>query len=106
MIGGIVIETLVLEDRVWVNVQDYNKTEDRLLRDTCAVYVEKSPEARSISDGDMVWWQGGFIHWTAKDRYHRTIGKPDVKIKRLGFSGVERPVIPARPEEAATTQTP
>lgn len=84
MIGGKVIETLLYKNRIWVNTQDRN--------DTCAIYVEDTPESRSISEGDSIWWQGGYAYWTAKSREGRkSIGKPDYRLKRIGFSGVKRP---------------
>lgn len=83
MCGGKVIETIILEDSVWVNVQDK--------RDICAVYVDNTPESRSISDGDSIWWQGGYVFWTAKNKKGKTVGKVDYKLKKRGFSGVSRP---------------
>lgn len=91
MVGGKVIETLVVRDRVWINCQEYLQTEDRLLRGTCAIYVENTPQARSVSDGDIVWWQGNRAMWTAKDKAGKTVGKPDTVLMRIGFSGVSRP---------------
>lgn len=91
MVGGRVIETLVVKDRVWINVQDWDENNQRPRNDTCAVYVVNNDEARSISNGDIVWWQGGNVYWTAKDKNGKTVGKADVAIKRLGFSGVRRP---------------
>lgn len=91
MVGGKVIETIVLDDRVWVNCQEYLKTQDRLLRDTCAIYVEKTDKSRSISEGDIVWWQGDSAMWTPKNSSGETYGKTDIRLKRIGFSGVNRP---------------
>lgn len=85
MIGGTVIETIAVENRVWIN------TQERDTLTTCAIYVESTPQARAISEGDVVWWQGNYGYWTAKDRAGKTIGKPEVKLKRIGFSGVKRP---------------
>lgn len=91
MIGGKVVETKVLPEKVWINCQEYLETQDQLLDNFCAVYVENTPKARSISEGDIVWWQNDKAMWTAKDKYGKTIGKPDIILKRIGFSGVKRP---------------
>lgn len=86
MVGGTVIETLVVGDRVWIDCKESPKRST-----TCAIYVENTAEARSVSEGDIIWWQGGVAYWTAKDRHGKTVGKVEVKLKRRGFSGVKRP---------------
>lgn len=93
MIGGVVIETLVVDStRVWINTQDYNHTERRFLRGTCAIYVENTPESRAVSEGDLLWWQGGFAYWTPKRKQDgKTVGPIEVRLKRRGYSGVKRP---------------
>lgn len=92
MVGGKVIETLVVnEDKIWINCRDYDKTTGEWRRDQCAIYVENTPASRSVFEGDIIWWQGGYAYWTAKDRYGRTVGKVEIKLKRLGYSGVLRP---------------
>ena len=103
MIGGKVIETLILpeQNRVWINTRDYDKTTGEWRSDICAIYVEDSAAARSISEGDVVWWQGNCAHWTAKDRKGRTVGKADVKLVRKSYSGVKRPVV----EESSAAAT-
>jgi hypothetical protein len=85
-VGGTVIETIVTGDLVWINTKE--KPE---YRSECAIYVENTPEARSVSEGDIVWWQGQWAMWTPKDSTGRTIGPVEVKLKRRGFSGVARP---------------
>ena len=82
---GKVIETVVVKDKVWVNCRDEHGSE-------CAIYVQNTPKARSISDGDSFWWQSDRAYWTPKDRAGRLIGsKSDIILKRIGFSGVKRP---------------
>jgi hypothetical protein len=105
MVGGTVVETIIvpaqiendvdelrfgmeLEARVWVNVRDRG--------DECAVFVADSPAARSISEGDTLWWQGGEVFWTPKSRAFA-----DKPLRRIGCSGVARPTDAAR---AATTR--
>lgn len=80
-VGGKVIETIVLDDKVWVNTLDK--------RDECAIYVERTPEARTIGEGDSLWWQGDWAFWTPTNRAFE-----DHRIKRVGFSGVKRPLPP------------
>lgn len=105
MVGGIVIETLVVPAlvendvecaafgkeraaRVWVNVRDTRG------RETCAIYVEHTNESRSISIGDRVWWQGGFAFWTP-----RHLAFHDKPLRRLGCSGVTRPRLTKEPPQ-------
>ena len=85
-VGGKVVETIDAGDRVWVNTKERGSGSQ-----TCAVYVERNPLSLTISPGDSLWWQSGNCYWTAKDRTGKTVGKPDTKIKRIGFSGVSRP---------------
>ncbi len=91
MVGGKVIETVVINDRVWINCQEYLETKKKLLPYTCAIMVENTPKSRSVSEGDIVWWQGSRAMWTAKDKSGQTIGKPDTQLRRIGFSGVKHP---------------
>lgn len=98
MIGGTVIETIELEDRVWINCQDDNYPSDR-----CAIYVEKDSKARCVSEGDSVWWQSDRAMWTpacnrgktCDHRHHYSCSRVgvdyDIRLKRIGFSGVSRP---------------
>jgi CxxC motif-containing protein (DUF1111 family) len=61
-IGGKVIETIDTGDKVWVNTNDKHSE--------CAVYVERNAKSRSISEGDMLWWQAGCAtgrHMAAKE---------------------------------------
>jgi len=89
MIGGIVTETVVLRDRVWVNC-----TEEHSSSSTCAIYVENTPKARCVSPGDKLWWQGSRAMWTPSF-YQQGTGKQghqwDIVLKRIGYSGVKRP---------------
>lgn len=79
-VGGRVVETIVLEDRVWVN------TEEPASGDLCAIYVERTPESRTIGEGDSLWWQGRTAYWTPTNRAFE-----DMELERIGFSGVSRP---------------
>lgn len=91
MVGGQVIETIVLQDKVWINCKE--KVNGRLIGDGTAIYVERNPKSCSVSEGDTVWWQGNRAMWTAKDANGNIIGKPDTVLKRIGFSGVNRPEV-------------
>lgn len=77
-VGGKVVETIVLEDRVWINTSDDG--------DECAIYVERTPESRTISEGDSLWWQSGWAFWTPRNRAFE-----DRRLNRIGASGVSRP---------------
>lgn len=102
MVGGIVVETIDVPDpglnddpdslgfgtprepRVWINCRDDHG-------DECAIYVARTPEARSVSEGDSVWWQGTGAFWTPR---HRAF--TDRRLRRIGFSGVSRPTTEVR----------
>lgn len=91
MIGGKVIETIVLPDKVWVNCKERPEYST-----TCAIYVENDARARCISEGDVVWWQGGRAMWTPRRNNRANSGGKcgrdyDIQLKRIGFSGVNRP---------------
>ena len=89
MVGGKVIDVYILQERVWINCQDK--------RNTCAIYVENSPKAQCIEEGDQLWWQGGQAFWTPQqyvdipeselqcDKHY------DIRLKRIGYSGVNDP---------------
>ena len=89
MIGGTVIETIVLPDRVWINCQERNSS------DQCAIYVENTPKSRTVGEGDTVWWQGGHAMWTPafnKGKAGLRCGRDyDIRLNRIGCSGVKRP---------------
>lgn len=82
-VGGIVVETIGLSDRIWANTREPSSG------DLCAIWLERTDEARSISNGDALWWQGGHAFWTP-----RSAGDPppfaDRKIHRIGCSGIPR----------------
>jgi hypothetical protein len=99
MVGGIVIEVVPESGRVWLNVRDKVYT-----KDTCAIYVERTPEAMLVSPGDSVWWQGEWAMWTPQSYLgvgcqHREhvdctghAGTDyDIRIPRASYSGVGRP---------------
>lgn len=87
-VGGKVVESIVLEDRVWVNTHDGGSGCRKMTckGHTCAIYVERTPESRTISEGDSLWWQGDFAFWTPVNRAFS-----DYRLKRIGFSGVSHP---------------
>lgn len=85
-VGGTVIETVISGDCVWINTKE--KPE---YRSECAIYVDNTPEARAVSEGDTVWWQGGFAFWTPKNKHGKRVGPVEVKLKRRGASGISRP---------------
>jgi hypothetical protein len=65
--------------RLWID------TREPTSGDHCAIYVEATPEARSISEGDALWWQGAWAMWTPSTRAFF-----DRKIPRIGCSGISR----------------
>lgn len=80
-VGGRVIETIVCADRVWVNTREPGSGHE------CAIFITKQPESLSISEGDSIWWQGQHAYWTPRRRPFS-----DRQLRRIGCSGVPRPV--------------
>lgn len=83
-VGGKVIEVIPLPEKVWVN------TRERGTGAECAIYVERTPAALAITEGDSLWWQGGFAMWTPKRGVARD-AFVDKELRRIGCSGVNRP---------------
>jgi len=86
MVGGVVIEVIKLEDKIWVDTMDRKRLDDR-----CAIYVERTDLSERIKPNDSLWWQGSFAYWTPKENRENNIGASDIEIKRFGFSGVSKP---------------
>lgn len=93
MVGGRVVETVPFtrdgERRIWINVRGTRSEH----RQTLGIYVADSPAARSVSEGDSIWWQGSHAMWTP-----RVGGFNDYRLDRIGYSGVSRP----EPDELLT----
>ena len=85
-VGGIVIETIDTGSRVWINTKEKAECHSE-----CAIYVERSPASLCVQNGDIVWWQGSDAMWTPKNAQGKTYSKSDLRLKRIGFSGVKRP---------------
>ena len=93
-VGGKVVETIVLPDKVWINARDKYEGD-------CAIYVENDARARCVSEGDALWWQGSNAYWTPKAHLvsyeeARRLGYKqgqhyEIPLTRRGFSGVKRP---------------
>lgn len=82
MVGGTIIDIVKVSDRRWwVNCAEHF---ERRTPDQCAIYLD--PSGQPVDVGDSLWWQGAHAYWTPADR--RCV---DVKLKRIGFSGVPHP---------------
>lgn len=92
MTDGTVIETIETGDFVWINVSDRT--------DTSAILVKRDAPARCVAAGDLISWKPGAAFWTPKDKYGRNLGPINVKLARVGNSGVARPK-PAQAESVA-----
>ena len=79
-VGGKVTELIKLEDKVYIDTTDGSES--------CAIYVELDVNSNNIKIDDIVWWQGKYAYWTTSDR----VSKVEIKLNRIGFSGVEKPV--------------
>lgn len=94
MVGGEVIDVVRCLDRVWVNT-----IEPQRPNQPCAIYVERNEASERIQPGDALWWQGRYAMWTpAENRVpmgsrpdHRGGIDYDVRIPRVGYSGVSEP---------------
>lgn len=90
MVGGTVVEVIVSGDRVWINC------EERQTAERAAIYVKATARARSISEGDSVWWQSDRAMWTpAFNRGKKGLKcgvDYDIRLERIGFSGAARPM--------------
>lgn len=97
MIGGIVIETIVMPAKVWVNCIEREESSNS----KCAVYCAKDDNSLRIKPGDSFWWQGGFCMWTPFENKSRPDNKAgvdyDIRIPKIGFSGVSRPPAMSQP---------
>lgn len=82
-VGGVVVEVVPDGNRYWVNTDDHG--------DECAIFVEKNANSDKIKPGDSVWWQGRDAMWTTKAVREGAEGDSDIKIPRIGYSGVSRP---------------
>ncbi len=88
MVGGIVID-IVKEsaDRWWVNCGARFELQNP---GQCAIFV--NPGGEAIDVGDSLWWHGGGAFWTPADR-----SRVDVRIMKIGYSGVPHPDAPRCP---------
>lgn len=86
-----------LGDKIYINCEEENSTSQ------CAIHVERNNKSLLIKPGDSVWWQGPFAMWTPYenrsgpcDHQHHYSCKHvgvdyDIRIPRIGFSGVVKP---------------
>lgn len=84
--AGRVFDTVDMQEYVWVAFRGGGAEG--------SVYLERTFEARSISPGDRVRWEGAWLYWTPRgepfvDRRLRRIGlpnKPPCRCPELPFS--------------------
>lgn len=76
MVGGLIENISVLEDRITLIAVDiyYNKDGDRNAID---IVLTDLP----LAVGDSIWWQDRLALWTPKDK-----SREDVPIVRIGYS--------------------
>lgn len=99
MVGGTVTEVIQHDGRVWINTIE-NKFQE--FSDECAIYVELDENSAQVKPGDIVWWHGGSALWTKYENGY-FVGPEDVKLVRLGFSGVDRPEVNPDGKNTGTT---
>ena len=84
MVGGTIVDIVQVSPlKWWVNTVESFK---RRVPETCAVYVDPGNEPIEVGDG--FWWQGGWCMWTPRVYPD---GRSDVKLRKIGFSGVPHP---------------
>ena len=89
MVGGTIIDIVkVSPGKWWVNCGQHF---DRNTPDQCAIYLNPGKESPDV--GDALWWQGRSAYWTPADR-----SRVDVRLDRIGFSGVPHPHLGRRDE--------
>lgn len=89
-VGGIIVDVVpVRPDKVWVNTLEPGS--DTRAGRTCSVYCD--PAGEPVAVGDALWWQSGTCYWTPADR-----SRADVKLRKIGFSGVPHPEAPRCPK--------
>lgn len=81
-IGGMVIETIELPDKVWVNTYD-GKNE-------CGVIVERNHKTESISRGDSLHWSKNEAYWVPLSENTFMESDTHIKLKKIGNSGITR----------------
>lgn len=102
MVGGTIIEVSEVAGRpevLFVDCRDRTYS-----KDTCAIFVERNTESERIEIGDQLWWQGSNAYWTPQanrkpacnHREHDDCGSRsgvdyDIRIPRVGYSGVKHP---------------
>ena len=57
--GGTVITTEDKGDKIWIKAQSPQQP-------AMSIYVERTPQSRSVSPGDKVWWYRNCAYWTPK----------------------------------------
>ena len=93
-VGGIIVDIVeVAPDRWWIDTVD--KSDLMHGGRTVAVYCDPRPEHPEV--GDSLWWQSGACYWTPADR-----SRVDVKLKKIGGSGVAHPDLPRCPDCGCT----
>lgn len=103
MVGGIVIEVSEVKDQpdvLFIDCRDRTYS-----KDTCAIFVEKNATSEQVQIGDRIWWQGCEAMWTPDANLGKTCNcrehddcssrsgvDYDIRIPRVGYSGVNHPV--------------
>ncbi len=80
-VGGIVVNVIDSEDKIWVNTREREYSGD----EGTAIYIKKPDiENFKIRIGDSLWWQGGIAFWTVRGAQESK--DIEIKLERLGYS--------------------
>lgn len=87
MVGGKVIGVARGQENTLLNVQGTGSES----RDVCAVRCIEirldNGDLVCICNGDLVWWQAGYVFWTPIDSPHFKQGFDwDIKLEKIGYS--------------------
>lgn len=92
-VGGLVVDIVkVSPGKWWVNTVDQYD----LMHGGRTVAVYCDPLGEPLQVGDALWWQGGSCYWTPRVEPD---GRSDVRLPKIGFSGVSHPCKQADPQE-------
>lgn len=88
MVGGVIVDIVPVSlSKWWINCAEPKHCGMQ----TCAVYCDPNGEPLAVGDG--LWWQGDSCYWTPTHGL-----RADVKLRKIGFSGVRHPDLPASPQ--------
>lgn len=90
-VGGRIVDIVPVSPSKWW-IDTLEPGSDTRAGRTVAVYCD--PQGEPIQVGDSLWWQGRSCYWTP---HVNPDGRSDVKLPKIGYSGVAHPHKPRCP---------